>query len=98
MTAEATQPTGPTEGEIVLRDGVTKPESVAIIHCVGSRDKKHNPYCSAVCCMAALKFGHLVMEKTGAEVHSCYIDMRPTFKNYEEFYDRLLKAVEADNV
>jgi len=81
---------GPTEGNIVLRDGVTKPESVAIVHCVGSRDKNHNPYCSAVCCMAALKFGHLVMEKTGADVTSCYIDMRPTFKNYEEFYDRLM--------
>ncbi|HSR46726.1 MAG TPA: CoB--CoM heterodisulfide reductase iron-sulfur subunit A family protein [Anaerolineales bacterium] len=80
---------GPTEGKIVLRDGVTTPKSVALIHCVGSRDKRHNPYCSAVCCMSALKFGHLVMEKTGAEVTSFYIDMRPLHKNYEEFYDRL---------
>jgi heterodisulfide reductase subunit A len=39
--------------------------------------------------MSALKFGHLVMEKTGAEVYSFYIDMRPLHKNYEEFYDRL---------
>ncbi|MBN1265994.1 MAG: CoB--CoM heterodisulfide reductase iron-sulfur subunit A family protein [Anaerolineales bacterium] len=82
---------GPTDGNIVLRDGVTKPESVAIIHCVGSRDKNHNPYCSAICCMSSLKFGHLVMEKTGAEVHSCYIDMRPLSKGYEEFYDRLME-------
>jgi heterodisulfide reductase subunit A len=82
---------GPTEGKIVLRDGVTAPESVAIIHCVGSRDKRYNPHCSAVCCMSALKFGHLVMEKTGAEVHSFYIDMRPLHKGYEEFYDRLLE-------
>jgi heterodisulfide reductase subunit A len=82
---------GPTEGKIVLRDGVTEPKSVAIVHCVGSRDKRFNPYCSAVCCMAALKFGHLVMEKTDAEVYSFYIDMRPNFKDYEEFYDRLLE-------
>ncbi len=82
---------GPTEGKIVLRDGVTTPKSVAIIHCVGSRDKRHNPHCSAICCMSALKFGHLVMEKTGAEVHSFYIDMRPLHKGYEEFYDRLLE-------
>ena len=34
-----------------------EPKSVAIIHCVGSRDMKHNPYCSGVCCMASLKFG-----------------------------------------
>jgi heterodisulfide reductase subunit A len=82
---------GPTEGKVVLRDGVTEPKSVAIIHCVGSRDKRFNPHCSAICCMSALKFGHLVMEKTGAEVYSFYIDMRPIAKGYEEFYDRLLE-------
>ena len=82
---------GPTEGHILLRDGVTEPQSVGIIHCVGSRDKQHHAYCSAVCCMSALKFGHLVMEKTGSEVYSVYIDMRPLHKNYEEFYDRLLQ-------
>jgi len=69
---------------------VTTPRSIAIVHCVGSRDKKHNPYCSAVCCMAALKFGHLAIEKTGGQVYSFYIDMRTPHKNYEEFYDRLL--------
>jgi len=41
--------------------------------------------------MSALKFGHLVTEKTGAEVYSFYIDMRPLHKGYEEFYDRLLE-------
>lgn len=82
---------GPTGGKIVLRDGVTEPKSVALVHCVGSRDKNHNRYCSAVCCMSALKFGHLVMEKTGAKVTSFYIDMRPLHKGYEEFYHRLLE-------
>ncbi len=81
---------GPTSGKIVLRDGKTVPKSVAIIHCVGSRDLNHNPHCSSVCCMASLKFAHLVMEKTGAEVHSYYIDMRTNQKDYEEFYQRLL--------
>ncbi len=81
---------GPTDGKIVLRDGVTEPKSIALVHCVGSRDKQTNPQCSAVCCMAALKFGHLVMEKTQAEVTSFYIDIRAPHKNYEEFYDRLL--------
>mgnify|MGYP000399365067 CR=1 FL=1 len=82
---------GPTGGRIVLRDGKTEPASVAIVHCVGSRDKNHNEHCSAVCCMAALKFGHLVLEKTGAEVYSFYIDMRTNQKMYEEFYCRLLE-------
>jgi heterodisulfide reductase subunit A len=30
------------------------------------------------------------MEKTGATVYACYIDMRPNKKDYEEFYQRLL--------
>jgi heterodisulfide reductase subunit A len=82
---------GPTDGKIVLRDGVTEPESVAIVHCVGSRDHRFNSYCSNICCMAALKFGHLVMEKTNAEIYSCYIDIRTSGKGYEEFYERLLE-------
>lgn len=82
---------GPTGGKIVLHDGKTVPESVAIVHCVGSRDLNHNSHCSAVCCMASLKFGHLVMEKTGAKVHSFYIDIRTNQKDYEEFYQRLLE-------
>ncbi len=82
---------GPTNGKIVLRDGKTEPKSVAIIHCVGSRDTKHNEYCSGVCCMASLKLGHLVLEKTEAEVYSFYIDIRTNQKGYEEFYQRLMK-------
>jgi heterodisulfide reductase subunit A len=41
--------------------------------------------------MAALKFGHLVLEKTKAEVYSFYIDLRTPMKDYEEFYQRLLE-------
>ncbi len=81
---------GPTEGKITLRDGVTEPKSVAIIHCVGSRDKKYNEYCSAVCCMYSLKFAHLVKERSGAEVYNFYIDIRTPAKGYEEFYHKLL--------
>jgi heterodisulfide reductase subunit A len=86
-----TNASGPTDGRIVLRDGVTEPKSVAIIHCVGSRDKNYNAYCSATCCMAALKFAHLVKEKVDAQIYSFYIDMRTAFKDYEEFYNRLME-------
>jgi len=82
---------GPTGGKIVLADGKTEPEAVAIIHCVGSRNVNHHTYCSNVCCMAALKFGHLVLEKTKADVYSFYIDLRTPAKDYEEFYQRLLE-------
>ncbi|HVM93605.1 MAG TPA: CoB--CoM heterodisulfide reductase iron-sulfur subunit A family protein [Terriglobales bacterium] len=80
---------GPTGGEVVLRDG-KKPASVGIIHCVGSRDANTNRWCSKVCCMYSLKLAHLIKERTGAEVFNFYIDMRTPGKGYEEFYDRLL--------
>lgn len=82
---------GPTNGDIVLRDGVTKPASVGIIHCVGSRDRNYNNYCSTICCMQALKFAHLVKERTGATVYNFYIDMRTAYKDYDEFYQRVLE-------
>jgi heterodisulfide reductase subunit A len=80
--------TGPTGGELVLKDGST-PQSVAIIHCVGSRDKNYYEYCSRVCCMYALKYSHLIKEKTEADVYQLYIDMRCYGKGFEEFYQRL---------
>jgi heterodisulfide reductase subunit A len=81
---------GPTNGEITLRDGKTKPKTVGIIHCVGSRDKNYNNYCSTICCMQSLKFAHLVKERTGADVYEFYIDMRTAAKSYDEFYQRVL--------
>ncbi|UCF78782.1 MAG: 4Fe-4S dicluster domain-containing protein [Candidatus Eiseniibacteriota bacterium] len=81
---------GPTGGNILLKDG-RKPESVAILHCVGSRDRNYNEWCSRVCCMYAMKFAHLVREKTGAKVHEFYIDIRAFGKGYEEFYNRLME-------
>jgi heterodisulfide reductase subunit A len=81
---------GPTNGEVLLRDGVTKPESVAVIHCVGSRDNRYNKYCSVICCMQSLKFAHLVKERTGADVYNFYIDMRTAYKDYDEFYQKVL--------
>jgi len=82
---------GPTDGKVVLRDLQTEPETVAIIHCVGSRDENYHEYCSKVCCMYSLKFAHLIHERLpNAEVYNCYIDMRTPGKGYEEFYRRLL--------
>ena len=80
---------GPTGGKVVLENG-EEPKRIGIIHCVGSRDENHHKYCSRVCCMYALKFSHLIMEKTKAEVHQFYIDMRSFGKGYEEFYQRIL--------
>jgi len=40
--------------------------------------------------MYALKFAHLVKDRTNAEVYNFYIDMRAFGKGYEEFYSRIL--------
>ena len=79
----------PTGGKIVMENG-EEPRSIAILHCIGSRDEHHHKYCSRVCCMYALKFAHLVKEKTSAEVYQLYIDLRAFGKGYEEFYQRIL--------
>jgi heterodisulfide reductase subunit A len=80
---------GPTDGKIVLKDG-TPPKSVAILHCIGSRDENYHKYCSRVCCMYSLKFSHLLREKVPeATVYQLYIDMRCAGSGYEEFYERL---------
>jgi len=81
---------GPTGGHIVLKDG-SEPESIAIIHCVGSRDERYHEYCSRVCCMYSMKFSHLIKEHTDAEVYEFYIDIRSFGKGYEEFYNRVLE-------
>jgi len=82
---------GPTSGKITLKDG-TEPKSVAIIHCVGSRDENYHEYCSRVCCMYSIKFAHLVNEHIPeATVYEFYIDIRSAGKGFEEFYNRVLK-------
>jgi heterodisulfide reductase subunit A len=78
---------GPTEGKILLKDG-REPASVAIVHCVGSRDQNYHEYCSRVCCMYGLKYAHLIKEFTKADVYEFYIDMRCFGEGYEEFYKR----------
>jgi heterodisulfide reductase subunit A len=79
---------GPTQGQVRMKDG-RKPESVAILHCVGSRDQAVHEYCSRVCCMYSLKLAQLVRDYMGANVYEFYRDMRTFGKGYEAFYDRV---------
>ena len=78
------------KGNKIFNTESEKPESIAIIHCVGSRDKNYNKYCSRVCCMYSLKFAHLILDKLPeTEVYEYFIDMRSFGKGYEEFYERI---------
>jgi heterodisulfide reductase subunit A len=79
---------GPTNGEVLLKDG-RGPGAVAILHCIGSRDRQHNAYCSRVCCMYSMKLAHLIREKTHAQVYEFYFDITAFGKGYAEFYERV---------
>ena len=89
--------TGPTSGKLLKRDPenllkfTDPPKSVAILHCIGSRDINYHEYCSRTCCMYALKYAHLLKDKCGheTEIYNFYIDMRCFGKGYEEFLVRV---------
>lgn len=81
---------GPTEGKIVRPSDGKKPEEVAFICCVGSRDDKYGrPYCSRICCMYTAKHAILLHHKShGSQAYVFYIDVRAGGKGYEEFIRR----------
>jgi quinone-modifying oxidoreductase subunit QmoA len=75
-------PSGPTGGKILRPSDGQAPRRVAFIQCAGSRDVKHLPYCSAVCCLASLKQALYVHEQLPeAEVRIYYIDRRTPGRN-----------------
>ena len=75
-------------GRIETVDGRT-PRTVALVHCVGSRSEEFHGYCSRVCCMTALKYGHEVKSALpDAAVIDLYIDMHAFGKGCEDFYRR----------
>ncbi len=78
---------GPTGGEIETPSG-KKPERIAFIHCVGSRDETANDYCSRVCCMYTIKQAHMARER-GLEVYEFYIDANAFGRGCQEFYRRV---------
>jgi len=81
--------TGPTAGDVVRPSDGEHPKHLAIINCVGSRDKRFNPYCSNFCCMYAIKNALLVKQHyPDMEITIYYMDIRTPSKGYEEFYDR----------
>jgi len=83
--------TGPTAGKLVKRDG-TPPKSLVLIHCVGSRDKRYNNYCSNVCCSVLLKMSTQILEEKmaeGIQITHVYRDMTIGSTGMEEMYEKL---------
>lgn len=81
---------GPTGGEIRRPSDGKKPEAIAFISCVGSRDcNKGVEYCSKICCMYTAKhtmlYNHSVHD---GKAYVFYMDVRAGGKGYEEFINR----------
>jgi heterodisulfide reductase subunit A len=74
-------------GSIELTDGRI-PETIGIVHCVGSRDEKvGNFYCSKLCCVTAVKQAIEIREHLpSSKVFCFYMDMRMGGAYYEELY------------
>ncbi|MFP4344571.1 MAG: hydrogenase iron-sulfur subunit [Anaerolineales bacterium] len=84
---------GPTVGEFVRPSDGKVPESLGLIQCVGSRDKRYNEYCSGFCCMYTIK-NALLLKWLYPEMDITIfrIDIRAPGKTYEEFYERARQA------
>lgn len=81
---------GPYMGSILRPSDKKKPEKIALLQCVGSRDEfSGNPYCSSVCCKYAVKDAIVALEhEPDLDLSIFYIDMRLYGKGFEPFYER----------
>ncbi|MFC2073122.1 FAD-dependent oxidoreductase [Chloroflexota bacterium] len=81
---------GPYRGEIKRPSDKKAPKRIAWIQCVGSRDTTtNNRYCSAVCCMYAIK--HVLLSKDHSpelETTIFHNDIRAYGKGFERYYER----------
>ncbi len=69
-----------------------KYKNIAIIHCVGSRDKNIHEYCSRVCCSTALKYSNQLRQLLpDSNIYQVYADIRSFGKGCEEMYKETQK-------
>jgi heterodisulfide reductase subunit A len=83
---------GPSGGHVTRPSDGKTPSKVAWLQCVGSRDMNRcdNEYCSAVCCMYAIKESVIAKEHIGKDFQPAifFMDMRTFGKDFEKYYDR----------
>ena len=81
---------GPTGGKLIRRSDGKEIKSIAFVQCAGSRDEKHLPYCSGVCCSASLKHALNIREiNQDAKIKIFYIDIRVNGRN-EDFLNKVI--------
>jgi heterodisulfide reductase subunit A len=82
---------GPFGGKIIRPSDGRIPRRIAFIQCVGSRDfQLGNNYCSAACCMYAIKEAVIAKEhsSTPLDCKIFYMDMRAHGKEFDGYYNR----------
>jgi heterodisulfide reductase subunit A len=84
---------GPFGGHIQRPSDGRPPQKIAWLQCVGSRDRHlGRDYCSAVCCMSAVKQAMITREQDGGiETAVFYNDFRAYGKGFDRFYERAEK-------
>ncbi|MDY6852560.1 MAG: FAD-dependent oxidoreductase, partial [Thermodesulfobacteriota bacterium] len=84
--------TGPYQGHLVRPSDHKEPQKIAWLQCVGSRDLNRcdRPYCSAVCCMYAIKEAIIAKEHASDDLETSifFMDMRTYGKDFEKYYNR----------
>ena len=85
-------PSGPFQGHLVRPSDQKKPEKIAWIQCVGSRDIQvaQNSYCSSVCCTYAIKEAVVAKEHSSIPIETTifYMDIRTYGKDFDKYYER----------
>jgi heterodisulfide reductase subunit A len=81
---------GPTGGEVRRPSDGKAPKRIAWIHCAGSRDIHHVPYCSRICCMYSIKEAVIAAEHDPdiEQLDLFYLDKRAYGKGFHEYVNK----------
>ncbi|UCG69832.1 MAG: FAD-dependent oxidoreductase [Thermoplasmata archaeon] len=81
---------GPFGGHIKKISDGKEPKNMAFIQCVGSRDRNRGVgYCSAVCCMYAIKEAIIAKEHSpDLDITIFHMDIRAFGKEFDYYYQR----------
>jgi heterodisulfide reductase subunit A2 len=81
-------PRGPTGGQLLRPSDGKKVERLAIVFCVGSRNRRIGaPFCSRICCSYSTKQASTIMERNSKALVACfYMDVRTYDRGFEEMY------------
>jgi len=81
---------GPYQGHVQRPSDGKQPSRIAFIQCAGSRDTKcDSDYCSAVCCMYAVKEAMITKEHLPSvkDIDIFYMDIRAYGKDFDKYID-----------